>query len=707
MGWAKDVRSNLGINVVLFTITCETCASRLQVKQKSAIGQVLSCPKCGSMVEIQPPEGWEMPDAATGPPRQPKAPRDPSDSQATVSGEFGDFAANFPADKSQKKPTQPTAPRSSTNAAPNTSAAPQNAADSHWQSDGTGQRSNALAWIAGIIGICLVAVVLILYMVSSMLGTDHGGELAENSSTKTAAAKLDPLPTSPEKGQDPVKDADADAGDKDKQKPPSGEAEAKDPATEKNKPSNPTAPTPPEDASASAVTDNSAKPKEPDNAEGGKQDSDFELDPEKGLAASGNTITMEQEQDRQSILDEFSGIGDLVFDPGIDMDDFRDATSDDQTQKYGIGKVYVPVPKALRVNPETALQEIYPGISYQDQPLIDFARNLFSLTQVPFQLDSQAVLDGQLDPYVTISVAGSQTNISDLLTQALEAHNLEWNWNTDKNIVVISAKTSEQIEPYEIALDPILGITQDNVAKLINGIQLIIAPETWNTNGGSATIKFSESKLELEQTPAISRQVQSLIDKLTIAAKLKADPQNKALAESLTSVFTQSAKIRESDGKFYSLQLQPIAQILKQLRDEEGVTILLNWNEMAKENWNPNLRVPWLSKERSFEKTLRELTNSMGLAYRLVNQDTLEITTKQKYWSATRLEIYPCQKQLQKRYTGDQIIQFLKEGIAADLPRQSLTQVIYSPDYECVIAVLPDPLHIRVEKILAQLADRE
>ncbi|MCP4886672.1 MAG: hypothetical protein GY904_08665, partial [Planctomycetaceae bacterium] len=265
----------------------------------------------------------------------------PSDSQATVSGEFGDFAANFPADKSQKKSTQPTAPRSSKNATPNPSAAPQNAADSHWQSDGTGQRSNALAWIAGIIGICLVAIVLILYMVSSMLGTDRGGELADNPSTKTAPAKLDPLPKSPEKEQGPVKDAEADADKKDKPKLPGGEAEVKDPATEKNKPSDPTAPTPPDDASATAVTDNAVKPKEPDNPEVAKQDSDFELDPEKVLTASGNTITMEQEQDRQSILDEFSGIGDLVFDPGIDMDDFRDATSDDQTQKYGIGKVYV------------------------------------------------------------------------------------------------------------------------------------------------------------------------------------------------------------------------------------------------------------------------------------------------------------------------------------------------------------------------------
>ncbi len=657
------------------------------------------------MVEIHPPEDWEMPAAATAPPRKPKPPRDPGDSQATVSGEFADFAANFPADKPQKNSPQPTAPRISTKATPKNHAATPSPTDSHWQSDGAGQRSNALSWIAGIVGICLIALVLILYMVSSMLGTDPGGELAEKQSAKTEDAKLGPLPTTQKKGQEETKDKDlVDEG-----KPPSQNEDAADtsPANEKDKSPNPLKPDPQEDDSTAAVTDSAANTDDVAGDPTAKTGSDFELDPDKALTASGDTITMEQEQDRQSMLDDFSGIGELVFDPGIDMEDFRDATSDDQTQKYGIGKVYVPVPRILQTDPQTALQEIYPGLSYQNQPLIDFARNLFALTQVPFQLDSQSVIDGQLDPYITISVVGSKTNVSDLLTQALEPHNLAWRWNTAQNVIVISPKISEQIEPSVIALDPVLGITKENVEKLINGIQLIIAPATWNTNGGSATIKFSEGQLELEQTSDISQKVQSLLDKLTVAAKSKANPEDPTLAKSLKTVFTQSAEIRDSDGKFYSLQLQPIAQVLNQLRDQEGVTILMNWNELLKENWNPNVQLPWLSKERSFEKTLRELTNSMGLAYRLLNQDTLEITTKQKYWTENRLEIYPCQRQLKKRYTGDQIIQFLKEGIAADLPRQTMTQVIYSPDYECIIAVLPDPLQIRVEKILAQLAERE
>jgi len=42
----------------LFTITCTTCQARLAVRDEAVIGQILSCPKCGSMVQVTPPPGW-------------------------------------------------------------------------------------------------------------------------------------------------------------------------------------------------------------------------------------------------------------------------------------------------------------------------------------------------------------------------------------------------------------------------------------------------------------------------------------------------------------------------------------------------------------------------------------------------------------------------------------------------------------------------
>jgi hypothetical protein len=42
----------------LFALHCTTCKARLRVTDESVIGQILSCPKCHSMVMVEPPPGW-------------------------------------------------------------------------------------------------------------------------------------------------------------------------------------------------------------------------------------------------------------------------------------------------------------------------------------------------------------------------------------------------------------------------------------------------------------------------------------------------------------------------------------------------------------------------------------------------------------------------------------------------------------------------
>ncbi|MDA7980133.1 MAG: DUF1559 domain-containing protein [Pirellulales bacterium] len=48
----------------LFTIKCETCGAQLNVRDRSAIGEVLECPRCRSFVEVTPPLGWKPPPKA-------------------------------------------------------------------------------------------------------------------------------------------------------------------------------------------------------------------------------------------------------------------------------------------------------------------------------------------------------------------------------------------------------------------------------------------------------------------------------------------------------------------------------------------------------------------------------------------------------------------------------------------------------------------
>ena len=70
--------------MTLFSISCETCSARLKVRSVRALGQIIACPKCGSMIQVVPPEGWEAPAAKTVSPMQAgdgreNAPDEPAD----------------------------------------------------------------------------------------------------------------------------------------------------------------------------------------------------------------------------------------------------------------------------------------------------------------------------------------------------------------------------------------------------------------------------------------------------------------------------------------------------------------------------------------------------------------------------------------------------------------------------------------------------
>ncbi|MFO0896738.1 MAG: hypothetical protein U0836_04835 [Pirellulales bacterium] len=47
--------------MALFSISCETCGARLKVRSMQALGEIVGCPKCGSMIQVAAPEGWSPP----------------------------------------------------------------------------------------------------------------------------------------------------------------------------------------------------------------------------------------------------------------------------------------------------------------------------------------------------------------------------------------------------------------------------------------------------------------------------------------------------------------------------------------------------------------------------------------------------------------------------------------------------------------------
>lgn len=68
----------------LFSVECTTCKARLKVRSLAAIGQILACPKCHSMVMVAPPPDWHP--EGTAPP---VAPPQPATEAAALGGSAG------------------------------------------------------------------------------------------------------------------------------------------------------------------------------------------------------------------------------------------------------------------------------------------------------------------------------------------------------------------------------------------------------------------------------------------------------------------------------------------------------------------------------------------------------------------------------------------------------------------------------------------
>ncbi len=181
-----------------FSIICKSCAAKLKVTKASAVGQILACPKCGTMVPITAPEGWvddsqdsiaasqdsigsmgnfeDIDDILANPappsaptqsrqrpvasPRQTRAPQTRSGNTVPKSSKL-----NTPApvqQTRQRKTPQPQAPaqqapaRQTSQPAPDPTGSGPIIPNDQWASEDTKRRRRAVMTIAGILGLFLM-----------------------------------------------------------------------------------------------------------------------------------------------------------------------------------------------------------------------------------------------------------------------------------------------------------------------------------------------------------------------------------------------------------------------------------------------------------------------------------------------------------------------------------------------------------------------
>ena len=119
--------------------------------------------------------------------------------------------------------------------------------------------------------------------------------------------------------------------------------------------------------------------------------------------------------------------------------------------------------------------------------------------------------------------------------------------------------------------------------------------------------------------------------------------------------------------------------------------------------WNPRTLVPPDLDEATIGELLDELTHSMGLDYRVINENTFEITTIEDVNDRSQLEIFSCHKILEGKLTVEQLIDVVRNALRSSGENFSAWRVVFEPRIKSFIVLGPQTLHRQVDAILRRI----
>ncbi len=684
----------------LFSVTCTTCKSRLKVRDEGAIGHILACPKCGGMVMVKAPEGWQpgtkTPTAVATTstpavtPRKPSRPadsaqatqvvelRDPEDTRSAShfdavedllsdappqSKPAGDSAVGDPASSGRQrfvgKPiAEPPVAAKSMTAVAEKPALPPPVADEEipdWQPERPRKYWMLLAGsIAG--GIALtVAVVLAI------------------NALRAEPEQVAVVPTPPQNLPVPATGNPSTPTTTPMPQP-------SDPSVSPMPPTDPVDPMPPMNPPVADPMDPTPMPMPPaDPATPMPMPTESETNPfERILAPEEDPLAPPP-------------VAPSNNKPPVPVPEDAAATSPPE-------KPALPRPTPRAVDVAARMADPLPGIETDGTPLADFLQVMSDLSTIPITLEPDALPLVQVGPSTPVTLKLANSSVGAAITTAARQLKLEA-IDVDGQLVVRLAEP----DPPRTRSYPVKDLTggdEGDAAELAELIQALIDPRSW---GAAGEMTPSADALSIRQSSAAHAQIIVLLEKLRAARglKLSATVLDPALFALASRSEQGKSKLQTPITLNFSQPTQ-LGRILKRLEEAGGVRILVDWRDVAAAGWNPDGEATLAVDKQPLSASLTALTGPMDLAWRIVDPGTIQIMRPETLETRCELEVYKVAELLKDDPAGETLVGLVRTQLGEDAFRDGggPGEIRCDAAGQCLIASLPQPKQQQLEALL-------
>jgi hypothetical protein len=653
-----------GISVTLFKISCDTCQTNLNVRQKSAIGQILACPKCGSMVQVQPPEGWV--DSSPSHREEPKKTRpfvkpvpDPSlpETLSTLSGSVSEgfeqphVKTSEPGLKWQGNQDQ-SAPPIQLQETPATE--PILPGD-QWDSPRAQQRKKLLIVFSTTLAILLFGIAAIVFAMMQLGGQKNSPQLA-NEPVPQGSRDPETTPTTAEPLTTPASRTKTDPEAKSASSSPPHKNPS-NPAPETNIPSKP---------DNDPATHKTPTPDPPAS----NPDPDSAPLPSENPEAPPGFLGKTQPDDDSVLPDFFRELDDFgqIFEQDEPLLRLREAfVENDLPGKFGLSRYYVAPSLKKTPDPDLALNVPLNAIAFQQVTLLEFLDFHFQLTSVPVAVDVTPILLAgiQLDQKFDILVKEKNT------LQILEtvAEKLGLVVRKGKFSLILTIPDRDHIVEKEYPVDD-LAPTALQRQNLIEQLQ-------W------AQVRISEF--------------------LRHARHRKRLPPHQT---NRNFVANQHRLLLSNSGKdqkitFFHSDPISLSHLFASLAKQNDLHVFVNW-EAAEQSLLPSGNLPLAIEDETFAAFIGELADGARLKLVWHGENIVELTSDAGAASNLTFESYNIEETLSTNFPAEKLLAALKNLLSnnslGDFKRSAIG---IDPESQNVLyAVLPQAAHQNVLKIL-------
>ena len=291
--------------------------------------------------------------------------------------------------------------------------------------------------------------------------------------------------------------------------------------------------------------------------------------------------------------------------------------------------------------------------------LVEFVRVMSRMTEIPMTLDIDELKSHSLSVKTPIDGQFNEATIEKILTETLAMPGLQWKI-TDRQILILPKATAEAVDlTFDVSgfADP--GEIADMVQKLVvPGADITVLNDR---------LTVVQDELSKKSPQRLRYDVLLFLEQLRVLRQL---PQKTEWSgEALAPEAFGWDKVMESMTLHYYKPV-PLAHAVRQLEALTHLTILVDHQSLHRSLCSfASVQAAVQCEQGTVNDALELLlasADAVGLAYRIIDHQTLEITTAESVRQPEKMTVEVHRYRLQEDETPEDIVRLLRSAVAPE-----------------------------------------